>query len=191
MAIDVSNRPRPWFSEPMAWFVFALPASVVVAGVVTAVIAWRGADGAVADDTYRQGLAINEQLARSARARELGIEAEVIGGSGESGSDAVVVRLRARAPLPEDGALELRWVHPGRSGADRHARVVRTRLAADGRAADYAGRRTAGEPTAAGTPWRVVLAGKSWRLDGDAGPRADAERDGTEAAATLVLRPPQ
>lgn len=191
MAIDVSNRPRPWFSEPMAWFVFALPASVVVAGVVTAVIAWHGADGAVADDTYRQGLAINEQLARSARARELGVEAEVIGGSGELVSDAVLVRVRARAPLPDDGVLELRWVHPGRSGADRHARLVRTRVAADGLSADYAGRMTAAESSSAGTAWRVVLAGKSWRLDGDAGLRVDAQRNGNEAAAPLILRPPE
>jgi uncharacterized protein len=35
---------RPWWREPMMWLVIGGPATVVVAGVVTAVIAIRGAD---------------------------------------------------------------------------------------------------------------------------------------------------
>jgi uncharacterized protein len=36
--------PRPAWREPMLWLVVGGPAAVVVAGVVTAVIAVRGAD---------------------------------------------------------------------------------------------------------------------------------------------------
>ena len=36
--------PVPWWREPMVWLVIGGPLVVVVAGVVTAVIAVRGAD---------------------------------------------------------------------------------------------------------------------------------------------------
>ncbi|HRJ64128.1 MAG TPA: FixH family protein, partial [Brevundimonas sp.] len=44
------------------------PGLVVIAGVVTAWIAFSGADGLVADDYYKQGLGINRTIARDARA---------------------------------------------------------------------------------------------------------------------------
>lgn len=37
-------QPEPWWRFPIVWMVIAGPALVVVAGIVTAVIAWRGAD---------------------------------------------------------------------------------------------------------------------------------------------------
>ena len=62
----------PWYREPWPWIIMAGPAVVVVAGVVTAWIAFSGADGLVADDYYKQGLAINKVLAREQRAAFLG-----------------------------------------------------------------------------------------------------------------------
>jgi hypothetical protein len=56
---------RPWWREPQVWLLIAGPAAVVVAGLVTAVIAVRGADPVVAEDYYRRGLHINEELARN------------------------------------------------------------------------------------------------------------------------------
>ena len=42
---QTTTTPRKaWWREPMMWLVVGGPASVVVAGVVTAVIAIRGAD---------------------------------------------------------------------------------------------------------------------------------------------------
>lgn len=40
---------RPWWREPMLWLVLGGPMVVVVAAIVTAVIAWRGADPVVTD----------------------------------------------------------------------------------------------------------------------------------------------
>jgi uncharacterized protein len=42
---------RPWWREPMVWLVLAGPLAVVLAGVVTAVIAVRGADLALPTST--------------------------------------------------------------------------------------------------------------------------------------------
>lgn len=38
------DRPLPWWREPMLWLVLGGPLAVVVAGIVTAVIAVRGSD---------------------------------------------------------------------------------------------------------------------------------------------------
>lgn len=35
---------RPWWREPMMWLVVGGPTIVVIAGITTAVIAYRGAD---------------------------------------------------------------------------------------------------------------------------------------------------
>ena len=188
-------KPRAWTSEPMAWLVFALPASVVVAGIATAIIAWRGADGPIAGDTYRQGLAINESLARTALAHALGIEAEVLGGLGQAaGGEAVRILVRARSPLPDESEVELRWVHPGRSHGDRQVTLQRTYRSPDGLRAEYAGRVAAHEPAAASTAWQIVVATRSWRLDADvrsAGARTSPDRRSDtsgSAAPSIVVR---
>jgi len=88
------------------------PAAVVVAGFFTMALAFRTEDGLVADDYYKQGLAINRVLRRDERARELGLRAVV------SFSDARVrVVLRGGNEAPPE--LRLRFVHPTRGGRDR------------------------------------------------------------------------
>ncbi len=51
MINETPPTPRPWYSEPMMWLVVALPASVVVAGLVTAWIAVQGADVVLSEKT--------------------------------------------------------------------------------------------------------------------------------------------
>ena len=55
-------KPAPWWRFPLVWMVIAGPAVVVVAGVATAFIAFRGADPVEAD-YYRRGIEINKTLA--------------------------------------------------------------------------------------------------------------------------------
>ena len=43
-AAAAAAAPRPWWREGMVWLVIGGPAVVVVAGIATAVIAYRGAD---------------------------------------------------------------------------------------------------------------------------------------------------
>lgn len=76
-----ADRPRedvePWYRQFWPWFIMALPASAVVAGLITLYIATVNRDTLVRDDYYKDGLAINQDLARSRRAGELGIRAEL------------------------------------------------------------------------------------------------------------------
>jgi hypothetical protein len=140
----------------------------VIAGSFTFYLAAKGWDGPVANDYYKQGLAINEELGRATRARELGVTATV-----KLGGLAVGERLRVEVqsvePLPPEAALRLRLIHPGRREADRLAVLSRIDVGADNRSAVYAGEWQQGEPdprlAQRAVAWQVVLETPQWRLD--------------------------
>lgn len=60
---------RPWWREPFVWMLIAGPAAVVVAGIATAVLAYRGADRLLADDYYQRGLALSRTMQPAVAAR--------------------------------------------------------------------------------------------------------------------------
>lgn len=164
----------PWYRQPWPWFLISLPATAVIAGSITFVIAARGWDGPVAADYYRKGLAINEQISRSALASELGVAATLrLDGVGDG--DAVRVDVAADQPLPPEAALRVRLLHPGRSDADRMAILSRIDVAADGQFAAYVGHwqsATAEAEAAAvrAVAWQVVVETQQWRIDGGLAP---------------------
>lgn len=104
---------NPWYREPWPWIIMAGPAIVVVAGIATTVLAVRSADGLVADDYYKQGLAINRVIERDAGAKALGVSALV---------QFNEERTRVRVVLGGDAkpaALRLALSHPTIAGADQ------------------------------------------------------------------------
>ena len=105
----------PWYRQLWPWLLISGPAAVVVAGAATMWIAFTSADGLVADDYYRQGLAINTRLAREEAARQRGISAEL-----ELGAHTIVVRLKGEAPE----ALFVHLAHATRAGYDLRLRLV-------------------------------------------------------------------
>lgn len=70
------TQSKPWYREPWPWILMAGPALVVVAGFVTFYLAASTFDGMVADDYYKQGLAINKVLERDRAALRLGLRGE-------------------------------------------------------------------------------------------------------------------
>jgi hypothetical protein len=52
---------KPWWKFGHVWLVVAGPAAVVVAAVITAIIAINGADPVIDPDYYRNGITINER----------------------------------------------------------------------------------------------------------------------------------
>jgi hypothetical protein len=157
--------PLPWYRQRWPWLLMLPPLAAVIGGIVTIVLAVRSDDGVVAADYYKRGLAINAELSRSERAAELGLVAEVQAG-GETAGDSVYVRLRGERALPAEAVLRIRLVHPGRSGADRVARLARVAVDPEGRSAEYRGAWEEAVPLAAPVAWRVLLEGQDWRLDG-------------------------
>ena len=62
---QVESESGPWWKYGPVWMVLAGPAIVVVAGVVTAMIAMDGADPVVDPNYYQEGLNINQKLEKS------------------------------------------------------------------------------------------------------------------------------
>lgn len=110
---------RPWFREPWPWILMAGPAAVVVAGAVTFWLALSTSDGLVADDYYKRGLAINQEIRRDRAALDLGVTASV-----ETRDGLLRVRLESRSAAPE--ALFAQLVHATRAGHDQRLRLARS-----------------------------------------------------------------
>lgn len=104
----------PWYRQFWPWFLISLPAATVVAGLVTLYLAASGSDSLVKDDYYKHGLAINQDLARVTRARELGIEAEVAYDPLKG-----VVRVTAARVAADVQEITLRLTHATRSDLDQ------------------------------------------------------------------------
>lgn len=73
--IDTDNQP--WFKQFWPWFLIALPATVVVAGLTTWAIAIKHSDDLVAKDYYKEGMAINRKLENQQLASDLGLKADL------------------------------------------------------------------------------------------------------------------
>lgn len=107
-----AQRPSTWWREPMVWLIIALPLAAVVGSLITWWIAARGADALVAEDYYKQGLAIHQTLEREARAAALGLAAELRVQDG-------VLRLLLEGRLERyPDKLQLTLVHPTRQELD-------------------------------------------------------------------------
>jgi hypothetical protein len=143
------------------------PVAAIIGCAITITLAIRSADGVVAADYYKRGLAINEQLARSQAAAAMGLQANV-STRGLAAGDEVRVVLRADRAVPPEAALKLRLVHPGRDGADREAMLARVAVHEDGRQVDYIGHWQESGPVSGQVSWRLVIEARDWRLDGDA-----------------------
>lgn len=98
---------KPWYREPIAWSLLAGPIVVVFASFATYYIAAKHSDPMVVDDYYKQGLHINQDLARSQAAVKLGLKAEAM-----FNSDMTAVRVVLQGPAHMPETLTLRLLHP-------------------------------------------------------------------------------
>jgi hypothetical protein len=105
---------RPWYRQLWPWLILSGPAAVLIAGAITTWIAFASADGLVAEDYYRQGMAINKMLAREDTARRLGISAGVVLKDGK-----IQVSLEGESPE----ALFVHLAHGTRAGHDQRLRL--------------------------------------------------------------------
>jgi hypothetical protein len=120
---NTSGAPRPWYRQFWPWFIIALPASAVVAGLTTVGIAVVNQDSVVRDDWYKEGKSINQSLARDTRATALGMAADV---ALDDVTGEVAVRLRHGNQAGEQPQqLTLYFQHPTQASADQHLVLTR------------------------------------------------------------------
>lgn len=105
----------PAYRQPWFWFVMS-PLIVVICVTLTFVgISVFYADDRVVDNYYKQGRTINQSFAQEARARELGVLAEV---RFDQTTGEVMVELSKDGPMPNE--LHLRVGHPVNAEQDQH-----------------------------------------------------------------------
>lgn len=101
---------EPWYKQFWPWFLFSLPATIVVAGIAMIVMAVRSPFALVDDNYYKRGLGINEDLAASELAAALQIWADI-----RLNKQHIQVDLDA-AHTTE---VQLQFIHPTDAGRDQ------------------------------------------------------------------------
>jgi len=142
----------PWYRHRWPWFIMLGPVAVMLATLVTVVLALRQPEAMVVDDYYRQGKAINQDLRRDrvATALQLVLEARF-----DAASGTLKGRLSSFGkPMP--APFQLRLAHPTQPQKDIALEVI---PGLDGHFVVYL-------PGLAPTHWQVVAEGeeRGWRL---------------------------
>jgi hypothetical protein len=144
---------QAWYKYPWPWFLMAIPALTIVAGILTLMLAGSSFDGLVKDDYYKQGLAVNQALARDQQATALGLTAQVMMGDKEA---RVFLTMRSDVDIPEK--LYLRFMHPTQGGRDGTVELVHMGQGF------YSG---AMAPLGTSKKWNVILSSDSGEAQGD------------------------
>lgn len=150
----------PWYRQFWPWFIIALPASAVIAGLTTVWIAMQGDDSLVYKSSDGMNVITERNLAAERTANASGLMASIMINA-ETG--AITTSLSADSGLPETGTVLLELLHPTRQHLDLEAELVRAMTNA------------AGEPTWAGHfikppvgRYYIVLSSDDrWRLSGE------------------------
>ncbi len=103
---------KPWYKQFWPWFIIALPASAVIAGITTVIIAFNNADSMVVDDYYKEGKAINQRTDLQNTAYEKGLQARLERLEGN------FIYIRFNGTQPQSDVLSLNFVHPTFSEKD-------------------------------------------------------------------------
>jgi len=109
----INTDTQPWYRQGWPWLLISLPASAVVGGILTIIIAVQSPNALVVDDYYKEGLAINQEKHRVALAGDMQLTALVRGDNG-----MVTVSLDTRQPVT-DATLTLQIIHVTRSELDQ------------------------------------------------------------------------
>jgi hypothetical protein len=141
-----------WYKQFWPWFLIALPGSVVIASVVTIIIAVQNPDSIVIDDYYKAGLAINRNLSREQLAIDLDIKSAL-----QFNNDNKQVRIIIEAgEHARPQTLQLKLMHPTLPDKDQSITLERSD------SLSYSGKIDSVTPGV----WNVVIesASPSWRI---------------------------
>ena len=152
---NTTTSPPIWYKQFWPWFLIFFPATAVVAGIATLILAIQSDDGLVIDDYYKAGLAINQTLERKQKAHELDLNARV---NWDKLTQVITLRLTGKmSELPP--RLTMQLAHATRANFDQSVTLF---LAPD--KGSYTGRIksvTRGD-------WIIILEpeDKNWRING-------------------------
>jgi len=146
-----------WYKEPWMLLVLGGPLIVVIAAIVTGVIAWKGEDKVVSRDYYKQGININRDLQKDAKASELKILAET---RFDQSSGKISLRLEGKATFPESILFSIST----HSAASTYESSQKIKLL-QSKPNVFEGK--LGIPPAEKNLWHVQIETAEWRLTGN------------------------
>ena len=144
----------PWFKQPLVWLVIAIPAAAVVGGLSLLALSLSMDLGLVSDDYYRRGKAINIDLGKDRRAREMGYRGVI---AYRPAAPAVAITLRPAISETPPAAVTVDIMHATRGGMDRRLHATK-----DSQGVYHAMMKS---PLPDG-PWQIRLATEGWRIHG-------------------------
>ena len=147
----------PWYRQFWPWFIMALPASAVVAGLYTVWIAMQTTDSLVVRSDSGINVVTEQNTAAELEADRLGLSA-IVAINPETGAVIVTMSSTANVELPD--SLQLRMRHPTMASRDANIELVRAMPNSDGEAT-WAGHFLK-PPT--GRHFIILSSGDTWRL---------------------------
>jgi hypothetical protein len=170
------SAATPWYRQFWPWLLISIPAATVVAGIATIWIAAREPVALVHDDYYKEGLAINQDLARERMAAQLNMRAMLR-------IDAHSAQLSGQLSGDTDtNVLTVMFIHPVASQYDQTVEVL----------VDDEGRFSLPLPVA-GQRWYLELRGDEaslWHLQGEIDLRHSGSTELSARAAQRNDQPP-
>jgi len=112
----------PWYRQFWPWFIMALPATAVVAGLYTVWIAMQTTDSLVVQSDDGMNLVTERNTAAEQEASRLGLRA-LVDINPDTGAILVTVSTAANIELPNSLALRMR--HPTMASRDANVELVR------------------------------------------------------------------
>ena len=142
--------PPPWYRQFWPWLLISIPLATVVAGILTIWVASREPVALVHDDYYKEGLAVNQDLARDHQAARWRLRAALT----VNVADGVIYgQVDGDAAVSDMTAI---FIHPV---ASRYDQAVQVRVSQDGHF-------TLPVPKQ-GKRWYLELRGENSELRGD------------------------
>ncbi|MCO4810942.1 MAG: FixH family protein [Gammaproteobacteria bacterium] len=151
---------KPWYRQFWPWFIIALPASAVVAGLTTVWIAMQTTDSLVVASGDGVRNATDRHLLAERLATELGVAA-LVEIDPETGVVSAAVQSRDLDALP--ATLEFELSHPAFANRDQHITLSRAMDDGDGNSI-WVGHFVS---MPSGRFYAVLKAGDDWRVSAE------------------------
>ncbi len=119
MTNESNQAPRIWYKEPYLWMLVGFPAASILACMFLIYLAVGTKDTLVRDNYYKDGLAINQELAWDKKAVNMDIRLEMT----VKGNTAQLTIINSRLDLPN--SLIMKFSHPTLQELDRDSLLQR------------------------------------------------------------------
>ncbi|RMA81399.1 FixH family protein [Umboniibacter marinipuniceus] len=120
--VNATHEDTRWFKQPWALFVLGILLVDVVFALIFVGRSISGADDVVVSDYYKEGLAINERIAKADEAQALGLEANI---TFDQLDEVVEVVVDLNLNPEQADTLILRLIHPVSEDLDQQFIVQR------------------------------------------------------------------